>query len=192
MNHKGTVILKTDRLILRPFTADDAELMYQNWASDPEVTKFLTWPAHQSVDVTRSVLADWIAAYDSPKQYAWAIELRQIHEPIGSIAAVDLDDRIPSACIGYCIGRNWWGQSIVPEALRAVIAFFMEEVGMYVVCAYHDPNNPNSGKVMKKCGMSYEGTWRAVDVNHQGICDKTRYSILKSEYINKIDRKLFL
>ena len=50
MEHKGTVTLETPRLILRRLTLADAEPMYRNWASDPEVTKFLTWPTHSSVE----------------------------------------------------------------------------------------------------------------------------------------------
>ena len=57
MNHLGTKILKTDRLLLRPFQLTDAEAMYRNWASDPDVTRFLTWPTHTSPEVSAKVLA---------------------------------------------------------------------------------------------------------------------------------------
>ena len=60
---KGTKTIETERLILRAFRAEDAEAMFRNWASDPEVTKFLTWPAHGDVSVTRHVLADWVGRY---------------------------------------------------------------------------------------------------------------------------------
>lgn len=182
MEHKGTKIIETERLILRPFHEDDAKPMFRNWASDPEVTKFLTWPVHENVEVSRQVVKIWVNGYDTPQNYQWAIELKKIREPIGSISAVKTDDRTESATIGYCIGRNWWGQGIMPEALQAVIAFFFSEVNMNCVNACHDPRNPNSGKVMKKCGMVYEGTWRAGGINNQGVCDESWYSILKTEF----------
>lgn len=182
MDHKGTIVMETERLILRPFKVDDAESMFHNWASDPEVTKFLTWPVHGSVEVSRHVAKMWQNSYDNPQNYQWAIELKEIHEPIGSISAVKTDDSIKSATIGYCIGRSWWGQGITAEALEEIIAFFFCEVGMNCVNACHDPRNPNSGKVMRKCGMTYEGTWRAGGVNNQGVCDESWYSILKKEY----------
>ncbi len=182
MEHKGTKIIETKRLILRPFRAEDAEPMFRNWASDPAVTKFLTWPTHQSVDVTRRILEDWIHEYGGLENYQWAIELKELHEPIGSISAVKMDDRTASATIGYCIGRKWWGYGFTAEALRVLIGFFFEEVGVNCVNACHDPRNPNSGKVMKKCGMTYEGTWRGGGVNNQGVCDESWYSILKTEY----------
>ena len=56
MNKAGTQRIETDRLILRRFRSEDAEDMYENWASDPEVTRFLTWPTHSSVDVTKAIL----------------------------------------------------------------------------------------------------------------------------------------
>ena len=59
MNHQGTKTIETERLILRRFTMEDAPAMYRNWASDPEVTKYLTWPAHSSVEVSQQVLRDW-------------------------------------------------------------------------------------------------------------------------------------
>lgn len=182
MNHKGTKIIETERLILRPFREDDAEPMFRNWASDSEVTKFLTWPAHENVAVSGQIVKSWVNNDDASQNYQWALELRKIHEPIGSISAVQTDDRTESATIGYCIGRNWWGQGLTAEALQAVIAFFFSEVNMNCVNACHDPRNPNSGKVMKKCGMVYEGTRRAVGVNNQGVCHESWYSILKKEY----------
>lgn len=185
MNHKGTKIIETERLILRPFHETDAEPMFRNWASDPEVTKFLTWPAHEKLEASKQITKCWVEGNDVPKNYQWAIELKSIQEPIGSISAVKTDDRTESATIGYCIGRNWWGQGITAEALKSVIDFFFCEVGMNCVNACHDPRNPNSGKVMKKCGMKYEGTWRAGGVNNQGVCDEVWYSILKEEYEKK-------
>lgn len=182
MNHIGTKVIETERLILRPFQENDVEPMFRNWASDPEVTKFLTWPVHENADISRHVVRSWIDENKNPRNYQWAIELKEIHEPIGSISAVKADDSTESATIGYCIGRSWWRLGITTEALRAVIAFFFREVGVNCVNACHDPRNPNSGKVMRKCGMTYEGTWRAGGVNNQGVCDESWYSILRKEF----------
>lgn len=185
MNHKGTKRIETKRLILRPFRMEDADPMYRNWASDPEVTRYLTWNTHTSVEISKQILADWIESYSDPANYQWAIELKEINEPIGSIAAVEMNENTEAATIGYCIGRKWWGQGIMAEALHAVISFFFEEVGVRCVNACHDPRNPNSGKVMQKCGMKLEGTRRQVGFNNQGICDEVWHSILQQEYFKK-------
>ena len=181
MKHKGTQRLETGRLVLRQFMPDDAPAMYKNWASDPEVTKFLTWPTHGSVDVTKKLINMWISDYSQPDNYSWAIELKEISEPIGSIAVVKLDESTSMVQIGYCIGRKWWHKGITTEALGAVIDFAFDEISANRVEAVHDPNNPNSGKVMLKCGMKYEGTLRQASVNNQGIVDIAYYSILRSD-----------
>ena len=182
MQNKGTKILETDRLVLRQFRLADAEEMFQNWASDPEVTEFLTWPPHKDVELTRSLLTDWIARYDDPSWYNWVIEYKEFGQIIGNISVVELDEEIASADVGYCMGKAWWGQAIMPEALKAVIAYLFEEVGLNRVAAYHDSNNPKSGRVMDKAGMKREGVQRQADKNNQGICDRVWHSILRSEY----------
>ncbi len=69
MQHRGTQRLETDRLILRRFCPEDAQAMYENWASDGEVTRFLTWPTHASPAVSRMVLEDWAAHYAQDDGY---------------------------------------------------------------------------------------------------------------------------
>lgn len=182
MEHLGTICLETDRLILRPFTMDDAEAMYKNWASDDQVTKYLTWPAHKDVTVTRGVLADWTGNYGKKDYYQWAIVMKdQGDRPIGSIGVNVHDDRLKMAHVGYCIGRKWWRRAVTSEALQCVLDFLFDQVGMNRVESRHDPRNANSGKVMEKCGMKYEGTLREADRNNQGICDASYYGLLAKE-----------
>jgi ribosomal-protein-alanine N-acetyltransferase len=182
MKHCGTKRLETERLILRRFVMEDAEAMFQNWASDCEVTKFLTWLTHESVQTSKTVLEDWTAAYKSETSYQWAITLREDERrPIGSIGAVKLDDTVSCVQIGYCLGRPWWHRGIMSEALRAVMDFFFSDVGANRVEARFDPRNLHSGMVMQKCGMQYEGTQRSADRNNQGICDICWYARLKSD-----------
>ena len=182
LTHKGTQTIETSRLILRRAIREDAEQMFRNWASDLEVTKFLTWPAHSNITVSEMVIGSWIQEYEKDSYYQWMIVLKELGEPIGSISVVRQNDRVEEAEIGYCIGSTWWHRGIVSEALAAVIEYLFTEVGMNRVAARHDPNNPNSGGVMRKCGMKYEGTNRACDRNNQGICDAAQYSILRSEW----------
>ena len=182
MENKGTKTIETDRLILRRFRMEDAESMYKNWASDPEVTKFLTWPTHSDVNVTKSLLEGWIAGYEDTSTYNWVMELKDTHEVIGNISVVRLREDIAAADMGYCMGKAWWGKGLMPEALHAVIAFLFEEVGLNRIAACHDVNNPKSGRVMEKAGMKLEGIWRAAGKNNVGICDEVWHSILREEF----------
>ena len=182
MLHKGTQTIETTRLILRRAVREDAEPMFRNWASDPEVTKFLTWATHENVEAAYQILDQWAIEYEKPNYYQWMIVLKDLGEPIGSISVVRQNDRVEEAEIGYCIGSRWWHRGIMSETLAAVIDYLFAEVGMNRVAARHDPNNPHSGGVMRKCGMIYEGTHRSGDRNNQGICDAAQYAILRSDW----------
>ena len=177
----GTHTIETERLILRQFTIDDAEAVYNNWCNDPEVTKFLQWPTHQDVDETEGILEDWVEKYGQGDWYNWAIELKELGEPIGNISVVQQDQRARRAHIGYCLGRKWWHQGVMSEALAAVISYLFHE-GFLRIESRHNVNNPHSGDVMKKCGMQYEGTFRGYDWDNSGIGDAAFYSILKEDY----------
>ena len=181
MRKLGTRRLETDRLILRPFVPEDGEAMYRNWASDPAVTEFLTWPPHASLEVTRAILADWCPRYADGGCFQWAMELKELGEVIGSIAVVHLNEKTEAADMGYCLGKAWWGRGLMPEALRAVLDYLFDQVGLNRVAACHDPRNPKSGRVMEKAGMLLEGTWRQAGRNNLGICDEVWHSILRSD-----------
>ena len=179
LTHKGTQTITTERLVLRRFRQEDADAMFHNWASDDEVTRYMTWPSHTELAISQWVVNDWVASYEKADYYQWAIEFDG--QAIGSIAVVDHRDDIARATVGYCIGKPWWYKGIMPEALKAVMNYLFDEVGMNRVEACHDPNNPNSGKVMARCGMKYEGMHRQSGRNNQGVCDEVFYALLKSE-----------
>ena len=189
MNSTGTQRIETHRLILRPFRAEDAEDMFRNWASDPEVTRFLTWPPHSSIDVTRRVLEDWISRYGDGKFFNWAIELKETGCVIGSIAVVRLEEAVDEAEVGYCLGNAFRGRGLMPEALRAVADYLFDTAGIRRLCAGHDVNNPNSGRVMEKAGLKKEGIRRAGGKNNQGICDMACYALLRDDRAPRPARK---
>lgn len=183
VRHLGTKTIETKRLTLRRFTLDDAEKMYENWTSDDRVTKFLTWPTHQSVEVTKKVVTEWVSNYDKDdtNKYLWCIARKENDEPIGSIDAHIANEKAESFEVGYCISASCWHQGFTSEALQAVMDFLFDEVGANRVEARHDPVNSHSGEVMKKCGMHYEGTRKMADWNNTGICDEALYGKVKGD-----------
>lgn len=182
MKHLGTVVLETERLILRPFTVNDAEDMFRNWANSETVTKFLTWPAHQSIDMSKLILECWISGYSDLSKYQWCIEYKENHQAIGSFGVVHLEENIEAMEIGYCIGEEYWYKGITAEAFQRVIQFLFEEVSCNRIFARYDANNPNSGKVMKKSGLLYEGILMEAGKNNTGICDVVVCGITKGRY----------
>ena len=181
MNKVGTQKIETERLILRRFKIEDAEDMYKNWASDPEVTKFLTWPPHKNADVTRAILEEWIPQYDDGGYFNWVMEYKENGKIIGNISVVKLNEEIESADIGYCLSRAYWGQGFMPEALKAVMDYLFDVAGLNRIAASHDVNNPKSGRVMEKAGMKQEGIFLAAGKNNQGICDEVWHALIRKD-----------
>ena len=181
LKHLGTKQIETDRLILRRFTVEDAPKMYENWASDEEVAKYLTWPAHADADVTAELLARWTGCYGEVNHYNWCMQLKEDGELIGNISVVEIKEQVQSAAMGYCIGRKYWHQGFASEALKAVMDFLFDEVGVNRVEAVHDARNPHSGQVMKKSGLLYEGTKIEAGFNTSGVCDEVHYGLTKRQ-----------
>lgn len=186
LSHKGTKAIHTERLLLRRFDLDDASDMFKNWANDREVTKFLTWEPHSSIEETKRIIGLWVNHYQDIKTYEWAIEREEIGEVIGSISIVKLDEKNDSCEIGYCLSRKYWGMGIMSESLQAVISYLFSEIGFNQIFAKYDTNNVASGKVMQKCGMKYEGTVRQVKIReNKEFYDLTIYAILKNDWLIK-------
>jgi len=182
MKHTGTVRIETENLILRRFRIDDAEAMFRNWAGDDEVTRYLTWPTHSDVEVSRSIIVMWEKEYDSLSSYQWCIESKETGQAVGSISVVNLREDIGMVEIGYCIGKEFWGKGITAEALKALIYFFFEEVQANRIEAKHDSRNIASGKVMEKCGMVREGEKKQGDRNNMGICDIVFHGLIRADW----------
>ena len=180
MQHKGTIKIETERLILRALESEDAENMFQNWSNDPKVTKFLTWPANKEIKMAEDILKIWKSQYEKSDFYQWGIVPKSFGEVIGTISVVELDERVEKVQIGYCIGQKWWNQGYTSEAFAAIISFLFEEVGVNRIEAMYDLRNPGSGKVMEKCGLQYEGTLRQAGWSNSGIGDMAMHSILAS------------
>lgn len=184
LNHLGTRELHTRRLKLRPFTQDDAETMYKNWCSDPEVAQTLEWDAHPDAGFTRLLLGQWVKAYKSPQCYHWGIE--QGGELIGDIAVMSQSFAQSSCEIGYCLSRKHWNKGIMTEALIGVLRFLFSEVGFRRVMLRHAAENPASGMVMRKAGLKEEGVSREMLKNKQGtFSDIVQYAALRDEWLSR-------
>lgn len=145
----GTREITTERLKLRRFNNDDARAMFNNWAKDPEVTKYLTWDAHPNIDYTNWWLARSMEKYEKSDFYYWAIELEG--KAIGCIGGSAVSGN--GFDIGYCIGQKWWNRGIMTEAVCAVIDFAFSKISSEFVEISYILENRASGRVAEKCGM---------------------------------------
>lgn len=150
------ITLLTDRLILRPFEHSDASDMFNGWASDPEVTKYLTWDTHESIEQTKKILELWIKQYEKPERINFAIVLKDTNQLIGGIDVVGYEDGIP--IIGYNLARRYWGFGYMTEACKRVVSYLFS-IGHEFVRIDAMVENLASNKVIKKCGGEYINTY---------------------------------
>ena len=177
----NTKTLETERLILRKFTIQDAEGMYNNWATDSNTTKYLNWNPHENIYETRDFIAKKLSNYENGL-YSWVVELKDTHEIIGSIGEVEKHLKDNTIALGYCYGSKYWNHGYGTEALRRVLEYLLIDEGFYLVLANHISINPASGRIMQKAGMKYEAILRERKVNSDGTrADVLCYSIKKEE-----------
>ncbi len=181
LTHQGTRTLTTPRLTLDRFTPEDAQAMYDGWASDPRVTRFLTWTPHACPELTRQLLEDWCARYAHADYYNWAI--RGEGRLMGNISVVEIDERSERAALGYCLSAACWNRGYMTEAARAVIGFLFREVNAHRVEITHAVKNPGSGAVARKCGLTLEGVRRGYFKAADGeYLDIAAYAILRQAW----------
>ena len=148
--------LETDRLILRPFELDDAESMFNNWASDEEVTKYLTWNTHKSIEETKSVLAFWVNQYEKEERINFAIVYKENNELIGGIDVVGYLEGVP--VIGYNLSRKYWNKGIMTEACKRVIELLFS-LNHEKIIIEAMVENIGSNRVIQKCEGVYDSTY---------------------------------
>lgn len=141
--------LETERLTLRPFRREDAQAMFDGWASDPEVTKYLTWDTHRTVADTQYVIDLWVSEYEQPERLNFAIELKSDGQLIGGIDVVGYMDGIP--IIGYNLSRKYWNHGYMTEACRCVLDYLFGQ-GYPAVRIDAMVDNIGSNRVIQKCG----------------------------------------
>lgn len=177
----GTQEIRTPRLLLRRMTLDDAPAMFDTWANDERVTRFMNWEPHGTIEETKRILRAWLNTYADETFYQWGVEYEGAL--VGSMGAVSLSVINQHCEIGYCIGCDYWGKGIVTEAVQGVLGFLFREVKLNRVYAKYDVLNPASGRVMEKCGMTCEGTLRQHTLRKDGYFgDLRQYGILREEY----------
>lgn len=158
-----SIVLETERLILRRWEESDAESLYE-YAKDPDVGPIAGWPPHQSIEESREVIRNVFSGEE-----AYAICLKSDRRAIGAIELMlsghtDITEKEDECELGYWIGKPFWGQGLVPEAAKELLRRAFEDLGMKKVwCGYYEGNS-KSRRVQEKCGFRYQRTEKNVDV----------------------------
>ena len=173
------MILQTKRLILRPWSENDAEELYK-YASDPEVGPPAGWPPHTSAQNSSEIIRTVLSA---PETYA--VCLKENGKPIGSVGLHrnDLAEKDDEYELGYWIGKPFWGQGLIPEASRELLRYAFEDLGMNRIwCGYYD-GNEKSRRVQEKLGFVFHHTTEGLEVKllneirtgHSNLMTKERW-----------------
>ena len=173
--------LRTERLLLRAFTLEDASDM-QRLAGAWEVARAMQHIPHPYED---GMAEEWIAscrpAFEAGERVSFAVVLREGGTLIGSIA-LHLSARDENGELGYWIGVPYWSCGYATEAARELARYGFEELGLHRIHANHLGSNPASGRVMQKVGLTYEGTrpehykkWGAYE-------DRVEYGLLARDW----------
>jgi len=155
-------LIETERLILRRWNESDAEDLYK-YASDPDVGPIAGWPAHQGIEESRDVIKNVLNGKE-----AYAICLKEDGKAIGTIELklnghTDMTDRDDECEMGYWLGKPFWGQGIMPEAVKEMLRHAFEDLGMQKVWIGYYEGNTKSKRVQEKCGFKYQ--WRSENVD---------------------------
>lgn len=172
-------VLETERLFLRAITIEDAEEMYA-YFREPNVGPNAGWKPHECMEETNDALHTIFIG----KEGTYGIVLKENGKIVGSLGLIEDPKRENShtRMLGYSISESEWGKGFMTEAVKRVIQYGFEEMGLELISAYCYPHNERSKSVIRKCEFTYEGTLRRCEVLYNGaIYDNECYSLLKQE-----------
>jgi [ribosomal protein S5]-alanine N-acetyltransferase len=178
---KDLPTLETDRLILRKMTLGDAEAVFA-YASDPEVTRYVIFDTHRTIEDSKAFLELVLENYGSGGEPVWGIVYKGDYRFVGTCGIAGYSPEHARAELGYVLHKGYWGRGLMPEALRSMIAFGFERMGLNRIEARSIAENTASARVMEKVGMTYEGTLRRREFIKGAYRDMKLCAILRSEY----------
>lgn len=147
--------LETKRLILRPWTLEDAEELYR-YAKDPEVGPAAGWAPHTSVENSREIIKTVLS-----EEGTFAVVRKETGLPVGSAGYFQTKaqgSETGEMEIGYWIGKPYWGRGYIPEATGELIRYCFTELHCPRVWCSHFDGNEKSRRCMEKCGFTYHHT----------------------------------
>ena len=176
--------IETERLLLRRMEMRDARDLFE-YSRDEEVARYVLWEAQKNVSESRAYIKFMLRKYRAGDPASWCIVRKDEGRVVGTIGYMWYQSEHSAVEVGYSLARACWNQGLMTEALSAVIAYTFDKLRVNRIEAQYELDNPASGAVMKKCGMTYEGTLRQRLYNKGRYVDVGLCSILKSEYASR-------
>jgi len=171
---------ETSRLLAKPAAIEDTKVVFDEYASDPAVAKYMTWTPHRGVDDTKDFLTRCERVWADGSAFPWSLWRKQDGAFVGLI---EMRVHANAADLGYALGRRWWRQGLMSEAVTAVVQWALEQPSIYRVWATCDVENEASARLLARVGMEREGVLRRWLV-HPNVSEAPRdclcYSIVKA------------
>lgn len=181
---KNLPALRTKRLVLRKMRLSDAADLHE-YASDPVVSRYMVWKAHKDMACTKGFLKYVLKTYRKGSPESWAVTLRSSGKMIGTCGFYKIDPVHATGEIAYAMSRDYWGQGLMTEAVKAVLNFGFTKLKLNRIAANAMPANAGSERVMRKNGMKYEGTLREYLFAKGRFVNVRVFSILRREWRRK-------
>ena len=179
--YKNLPELKTPRMLLRKMTIVDLEDVFA-YSSDEDVTRFLRWGPHQTIEETESYIREVIQEYQEGKDGPWVIEYIGTGRVIGSIHLMTISAQHSKAEVGFVLSRAYWNRGLMSEALSRVLEYSFEGIGLNRIEGYCLVDNQAGIRVMEKAGMKKEGTLREHLFQKGAFRDFDLHSMLRHTY----------
>ncbi len=162
--------LHAGRLVLRRPRLEDAEAIFEAYARDEEVVRYLTWRPHGDVEQTRAWVQQALEEWEAGRTFAWVVTRRGEDRPIGMLELRPDGHRVE---LGYVLARRYWNRGYMTEAVQTVVSWLLDQPGVHRVWAVVDVDNRASARVLEKAGMHFEGVLRRWSV-HPNVSPKPR------------------
>jgi len=173
-----------EKINLRSIKRSDADSIFK-YANDKVIAKFVTTPYPYKLKDAYDYIRKSQVGMRKKDMYNFGIELKETGEIIGMISLMDVDYENKNAELGYWLARKYWGQKIMPEALRLILKFGFTDLKHKRIYARVMHFNNRSAFLLEKFGFKYEGRLRKTTFRRRRWLDELRYSILKEEFKKK-------
>jgi ribosomal-protein-alanine N-acetyltransferase len=173
--------IETPRLILRQIEPRDAEALFATF-SDEVVMEFYGEAPHRSVDDSRELIRKQQGWYARRGGIRWGITRKGDDTVIGSCGLFHFDEGFHRAETGYELGRAYWRQGIMREALGAMLTFAFAEMRLHRVEAVTDADNEGSQGLLRALGFTQEGTLRQRFFFRERFLDEHYFGLLRNEW----------
>jgi RimJ/RimL family protein N-acetyltransferase len=171
---------ETERLTLRPATRTDTAELFDGYATDPAVSRYMTWRSHRDLRETEQFLLRCEAVWAERSAFPWTLRLKVN----GSFAGIlEARFRTHAVDIGYALTRRLWRRGLMSEAVAGLVTWAMQQPSIHRVWAVCDVDNLASARLLESVGMQLEGRLRRW-LLHPNVSDSPRdcfcYAIVKS------------